>query len=302
MIVQSVFFQILTLALVGAYCLAIYHFRGQMAVCLGSVAGLKAQESPDVENRQLYDRFLRMSTVLFHVVIVVGIVKLASAPFVEFWGFGDFGSAEGVGEFGEFGSAEGAGAFGGFGGIGNAGSTGNAGGIAASSAAESSSLIESLGAARSTWGAGSTGNAKSAGSAVAGEAAWWLPVVLSIFVAAIAAVVSAVRFGALKVAGWLTLSREFTHTLAGIRRIHVAAGAILLTPCALVFSGANPARDLTVAAIAATVVVALGVSLAIQSAVLFRKQKVSILVWFLYLCAVEIFPVGFALLLTIKNA
>lgn len=138
--------------------------------------------------------------------------------------------------------------------------------------------------------------------ALMGRFPGWLAFTAPLAVGIVAAVVSLVKFGVLKAAGELTLSGDFTGSLASVRRNHIAAAALLLTPFVAIFSGSHPLRDRIVGVVALGVVFALVLSLAVQSALLFRKQKVSFLVWFLYLCAVEIFPVSFVLLLAIKNA
>lgn len=219
-------FQILLLAVVAAYCLMIYNFRGQMAACLKNIAGFKPEETPDVENKHTYDRFLRRAMILAFVVAGIGIVRIV---------------ASGVAGYGGYSVAE-------------------------------SGLPQ------------------------------WVILALPVLAAAIVAIISLFKFGILKVAGALTLSRDFAEALQGVKRVHLAAMAILLTPCVLVFSGENPVRDIAASGLAGIVILGLAISLTVQSAVLFRKQKVSFLVWFLYLCAVEIFPAGFALLLAIKNA
>ncbi len=138
--------------------------------------------------------------------------------------------------------------------------------------------------------------------AVTGGMPGWLALTAPLVAGIVVAGISLVKFGTLKAAGELTFSGDFTGALAGVKLNHTAAAAMLLTPLVMIFSGENPVRDRIVLYGTLGVLFALALSFVVQSALLFRKQKVSFLVWFLYLCAVEIFPVGFVLLLAIKNA
>jgi hypothetical protein len=48
-------------------------------------------------------------------------------------------------------------------------------------------------------------------------------------------------------------------------------------------------------------VIATVLMFAVHTLMMFVKQKVSVLVWFLYLCAVEFFPVSLVVLLAARN-
>jgi hypothetical protein len=94
----------------------------------------------------------------------------------------------------------------------------------------------------------------------------------------------------LKIAGGLTLRREFTDRLLRLRKIVAATTASTILPVFLLFA----MTDGTAGQALGWIVVAMGgvfsFFLAARTFVLFTNNKFSILLWFLYLCAVEIFP------------
>lgn len=124
----------------------------------------------------------------------------------------------------------------------------------------------------------------------AGIPAWVAPAAV-FAVAAVAACIALAEMGVLKAAGSLTLSKTFTTVIVQLKRNWLAAASILLVPLAAVWTGMNPVRDTIVAYLIATIMVALFLLFVVHTLNGFLKQKVSLLVWFLYLCTVEIFPV-----------
>jgi hypothetical protein len=129
----------------------------------------------------------------------------------------------------------------------------------------------------------------------------WVAPAAVVAVALAVTCVAMVGMGILKAAGSLTLSEKFTDEIALARRNWMAAASILIVPLATVWTGMNPARDRVIAYMAAFVVVALAMLFVAHTLRGFVKQKVSLLVWFLYLCTVEVFPVCALVLAAVKN-
>jgi hypothetical protein len=129
---------------------------------------------------------------------------------------------------------------------------------------------------------------------------WALPLT-SIVIWAVAVAVMTLEWILLKTAGSFTFSGKLTGTITEIKNSHLAAAAVVITPAILLWSGVNPAWD----SIMVWVVVVSGgvllVSFTFRTFLLFVGQKVSLLVWILYLCAVEIFPIALMCTLVVKN-
>lgn len=135
---------------------------------------------------------------------------------------------------------------------------------------------------------------------IVGMPAWIVPAA-AVAVSALAVLVSLVGVGALKAAGRLTLSEKFTDEIVRAKKNWLAAASIFMVPLVAVWSGVNPMRDTIVAYLFVAVVVALCCLFVVHTLRGFIKQKVSVLVWFLYLCAVEIFPVCAVVLTATRN-
>jgi hypothetical protein len=125
---------------------------------------------------------------------------------------------------------------------------------------------------------------------IAGVSLWILPIVV-IAVAALATLVVLAEMGILRVAGAITFGEKFAEAIIQMKKNWLAALALFLTPLVAVWTGINPARDTVSAYILAIVTIALCSLFIIHTLRGFIKQKVSLLIWFLYLCTVEIFPV-----------
>ena len=139
-------------------------------------------------------------------------------------------------------------------------------------------------------------------------------------VAVLAICVMAVQFGILWAAGRLTLAYELTDGIWRAKKRYFAVAAMLITPFVVMISGMGSAgggewvgdlefgldlakwsvRNLSILYIVVAEVVTIAVMFAVQTLLLFVRQKVSVLVWFLYLCAVEILPVSLLVLIGIK--
>ena len=105
----------------------------------------------------------------------------------------------------------------------------------------------------------------------------------------------------LKAVGGLTLDQPFAEKLISLKKIVLALTAVVVVPAFLLFalSAHQWARPLGV--IIAVELSLIFILFMFKSYILFMDQKISILLWFLYLCAVEIFPVSIIVLLILKN-
>ncbi len=135
---------------------------------------------------------------------------------------------------------------------------------------------------------------------LAGMPVWVAPAAV-FAVAAVVVVVVLAGMGVLKAAGSLTLSGKFTDAIVQTKRSWLAAASMLFVPLAAVWTGMNPVRDATVTYFIAFAMIALFLLFVAQTLNGFLKQKVSLLIWFLYLCTVEIFPISLVVLLVVKN-
>ena len=98
---------------------------------------------------------------------------------------------------------------------------------------------------------------------------------------------------ALRLAGAVTLAEPFTAQLQLLRRIYFSLAVVVISPALLLFAlcprgTGNGWFLLIVIELAITVILYLREALN-----LFLSKKISILHWFLYLCAVEVFPISF---------
>lgn len=100
----------------------------------------------------------------------------------------------------------------------------------------------------------------------------------------------------LKISGTLTYSGKFISNLRYIRKIDFSVAAVLLTPFFLMFSTSAESDARAISYIIIAVLCAIVIFHLARTWMLFVDEKISKLYWFLYLCAVEIFPVTFLLL------
>lgn len=98
---------------------------------------------------------------------------------------------------------------------------------------------------------------------------------------------------AVRLAGALTLSQPFIAQLMLLKRTCFALGMILISPPLLLFALCPQGTGGVWFCIIAVELAAAAVLYLKETLNLFLSKKVSILHWFLYLCAVEIFPVSF---------
>ncbi len=114
-------------------------------------------------------------------------------------------------------------------------------------------------------------------------------------------VVEVVEVAILKAAGGLTFARKFTDEVIAIKKNWMAATSILTVPLVAMWTGVNPGRDGIVAYALVGVIVTTAVLFVTHTLQGFIRQKVSLLVWFLYLCTVEILPVCAVMLAVARN-
>jgi hypothetical protein len=129
----------------------------------------------------------------------------------------------------------------------------------------------------------------------------WVAPAAALAVALGAAGVAMAGMGVLKVAGELTLSSKFTDEIIRTKKNWMAAAAMLTFPMVAMWTGVNPERDMIIMYLLATMTVTLAILFAVQTLGGFIRQKVSLLVWFLYLCTVEILPLCAVTLAVARN-
>lgn len=113
-------------------------------------------------------------------------------------------------------------------------------------------------------------------------------IILGAVIWGVVALLWAFQWAVLAAAGRLTLYREFAARLFYLRKIVAAAASVVAVPFFLLWALSGGA----VVEIAAAALCAVGVvMLVLRTFMLFMRQRFSILLWFLYLCAVEILPV-----------
>jgi hypothetical protein len=131
------------------------------------------------------------------------------------------------------------------------------------------------------------------------------PVVALVFVMSLVVVVLGVQFGVVWLVGGLTLAPLLRDGILRAKRRYFAAGVLLISPAAFMLSGGSLdmwSRDFFVFCSIVFLAVVMYVMFAVHTLLLFVRQKVSVLVWFLYLCTVEIFPVSLIVLIGVKNS
>jgi hypothetical protein len=171
-------------------------------------------------------------------------------------------------------------------------------GIATVKAVNAPGILETMGVTGALTGSGAAGR----GSATEIFAAWGISSAGLVVIVAIAALcIVLLQIGVLKGAGKLVFAEEVTDNLIRTKKTYLAAAAVLVVPPILMLSGGNPIRDQILIYIIGTEVIATMLMFAGNTFLLFVKQKCSLLVWFLYLCAVEIFPVSLAVMLAARG-
>ena len=111
------------------------------------------------------------------------------------------------------------------------------------------------------------------------------------------ALVGSYQAAVLLLAGALTLTRPFVGQLQELRQRVFSAMLLVLAPPLLFFAVAPPGTERFWGLVVAALSVITAAVYLMGSLRLFLAKKISILYWFLYLCAVEIFPLSLLWLL-----
>lgn len=105
-----------------------------------------------------------------------------------------------------------------------------------------------------------------------------------------------------KVMGGVAMNASFFEKYNFLSRISFAIFTILLTPLMLIFSMALGPGYRFFAWILLIISALSYIIFLVRSFIYFRRNKVSVLQWFLYLCAVEFFPVSLVIILGMRFA
>ncbi len=132
-------------------------------------------------------------------------------------------------------------------------------------------------------------------------ASGWLPAIAAVAAGVTAICVVSLQTLVLKAAGRLVFAGGFVDFLLALKRTCLSATILLVAPFIFMYTGENPVRDEIFIYVVIIELIAIAAMYAFHTLYLFIKQKVSLLVWFLYLCTVEIFPVSLVVLLVVKN-
>lgn len=127
----------------------------------------------------------------------------------------------------------------------------------------------------------------------------YLAVIAAVAVATVS--ISAIQRLVLRSAGALTLNTYFVQRLLSLRRGFFGASFIICSPFVLL---AGLAPDIIAGLLlfmALAVVILIIIYFVYRTILLFFEQKVSILLWFLYLCTVEVMPYGIPVLAVLRS-
>lgn len=110
-----------------------------------------------------------------------------------------------------------------------------------------------------------------------------------------------VQFGALSLAGALTLNQPFTGQLIHLRRAYFAVAFLALAPVCLLYILCDEGRGAGYLYVIASEAVVISLLFIKESLTLFISKKIPILHWFLYLCTVECLPLSFIALMAVRH-
>ncbi len=110
-----------------------------------------------------------------------------------------------------------------------------------------------------------------------------------------------VQFGALSLAGALTLNQPFTGQLIHLRRAYFAVAFLALAPVCLLYILCDEGRGAGCLYVIAAEAVVISLLFIKESLTLFISKKIPILHWFLYLCTVECLPLSFIALMAVRH-
>lgn len=101
--------------------------------------------------------------------------------------------------------------------------------------------------------------------------------------------------------GLLSADPATVGRVAGFHRILFALSALVFIPWVLLFGLVAPQNPNTLLIISLVLLALLLLHALTQSFLFFISRKISVLQWFLYLCAVEILPISFFVLLALRD-
>ncbi|MCC8019479.1 MAG: DUF4271 domain-containing protein [Rikenellaceae bacterium] len=105
----------------------------------------------------------------------------------------------------------------------------------------------------------------------------------------------------LRAAGWLTYGSRFTDDLISLRNLGYGLVFLFTVPLMFTLALAPQAALPVLSWVFLPIVTGLLIFILIRTYMLFIGQKISILYWILYLCAVEILPVSFLVVLSVRS-
>ena len=129
----------------------------------------------------------------------------------------------------------------------------------------------------------------------------WMAVVYIFGTWGAIALTGSFQYVLLRVAGRLTLMEEFVGRLLYLKKIVVAIGTVATLPVFLLFALADGQSARVLAIMIAGIAVLLTIFLIVRTFMLFLRHNFPILLWILYFCAVEIFPVSFIAVTVVKT-
>ncbi len=131
------------------------------------------------------------------------------------------------------------------------------------------------------------------------RAAWAFEAALPVLIAALA-VIMGYRLLVVRLAGALTLDGEFCDRLWYLRKMATALGTIVVTPALLLLALNTSGTQIAIATLVFALWFLATGFVHYKTYTLFVGQNFSILHWFLYLCAVEIFPISLIIALILR--
>lgn len=143
--------------------------------------------------------------------------------------------------------------------------------------------------------AAETGAADAVSRLAPRETAAWCAGVFAVIIA-----VWEIQSGLLYAVGKTTLSPRLTSDINNIRRLGASMASIVIVPLAVMSAMADGIPAMVLGGMIAITLATVCVVLLTRTYRLFVERNVSIFYWFLYLCAVELFPASLPILLFLR--
>lgn len=100
--------------------------------------------------------------------------------------------------------------------------------------------------------------------------------------------------------GGVTMDTQFTTNITALKKMIFGFMSIITTPLVLIFLVNTGPAMIPLACLILTITVAFVLLFILKTIILFIEKKVSILLWFLYLCTVEIIPIAVLLIILMR--